>query len=435
MNFIGIQTVENFAAITLEKDWILHKIMVISIMMNNTLNKINDASEIFSGSKNEKSDSLSWNALCSQGYFFNLNGSRSDDEWLADTLINDLAVLGIMTAGQLFRWIKMKDPHKSTDDIEAFIAALFRHQFIETAVHSIPVPQSRRIRRGENETEKVTIIFLTEKAKPHLAANSARFGRFGLPEGIDLARLYHDILIAESVLYLGREHLLCGIKGEAELKSEAGKMPEGESKAVPDFGVWLAKWNENGDASFFDAVYGEVVVQSDFEQNLAKPQGIKYFTANLRAADLIKSAVGCSAILLDDPALPAGSERTIKAAYDTVYAPDKALLRSRFKLFQRHDLLKEGNFYGIMLHLHNKGPLTSKALSALTRTRRENISRQLKRLITLGILHCEAIQTAPGQQLGSPEKLFIFADVPLTDFDFRRKQLKISQSIEEGLQV
>ena len=409
--------------------------MFITVSMNNTLNKTNDTLETFSSVKNKNSDSFSWNALFPQGFFFNPDGSRSGDEWLADALITELAVLRVMTAGQLFRWIKMKDRHKSADQIEAFIAALFRHQFIETATHSIPIPQSRRIRSGENETEKVTIVYLTEKVKPHLSASSARFARLGPPQGVDLSRLYHDLLITESVLHLGREHLICGIKGEPELKSEAGKTPEGNSKTVPDFEVWLSKWEKTGALSFFDAVCGEVVVQSDADQNAAKPGGIRYFTANLRAADMVESAVGCPAILLDDPALPAAGERAVRAAYDTVYNPGNALLRSRFKLFRQHDLLEKGNFYAIMIHLHNKGPLTASALSALTGTGRENISRQLKRLTMLGILHNEAIQTAPGKQLGSPEKLHAFADVSLTNYNFRLKQLEISQSIAQNLQL
>ncbi len=87
---------------------------------------------------------------------FNTDGTRSADEWLARSLMDDLAELRLMTAGQLFRWIHHKDPIKSIELIRDFVAELFRHKFIGKMTVEIPILQSKRIRIDENELKKAT---------------------------------------------------------------------------------------------------------------------------------------------------------------------------------------------------------------------------------------------------------------------------------------
>ncbi len=366
-------------------------------------------------------------------FFYTLSGRRSTDEWLAYSLLDDLANLRIMTAGQLARWIKNSDRSKNSEEVSAFITELFRHRLIEKTTLKIPVMQSKRIREGEYDTQEVSIIYLTEQCRSVLEdSHSGRFARYGCPDGVRLDRVYHDLLITEAILTLAAQYRIYWIKCEDMLKSELSMTANAGSRSVPDFRVWLEKRDENGQIILFDAVDGEVIVQSDMEQVAAKPKDVLFFTQNLRAADMIKTTTGKSAFLLSNPALPIGSEAFVDQAWEEIFEPEQALLRKRLKLLYKNHLQSGGHYYGILYHLHQHGPLTAASISALTGAGREEISRNLKLMTTKKILHFEDVQASPGAQTGRPSRLFAFVDTSLSDYDFRLKQLERARSIERN---
>ena len=366
-------------------------------------------------------------------FFYDVRGRRSNDEWLAYSLLDDLANLRIMSAGQLVRWIRINGKSKNDDTVSTFIAELFRHQLVEKTTIKIPLPQSKRVRQEEYQTQNVSIIYLTENCRTILrVSHSANFARYGCPDKTRLDRAYHDLLITESVLTLAAHYRVWWIKSEDILKSElpAATAVEAGSRSVPDFKVWLEKSDEEGQITFFDCVSGEVIVQSDMAQIAAKPKDSIFFTQNLRAADLIKTTTGKNAVILSDAAFPDDGEALVNRAWEEIFDPHQALWRRRLKLLYQNQMQSGGHYYGIMHHLHRQGPLTATALSELTDVNRAEISRNLQKMTAQKMLHFEDIQSAPGAQVGRPSRLFAFIDTSLSDYEFRLNQLKISQLIE-----
>jgi len=423
-----------------EKEWILPNIMIINELMNDSITISKNILIDASAPNTRETPQPQIPELVSTdredifpAFFYNVRGRRSEDEWLAYSLLDDLANLRIMSAGQLVRWIRINGKGKSDDTVSAFIAELFRHRLIEKTTIKIPLPQSRRVRQGEYQTQNVSIIYLTENCRTILRdSHSADFARYGCPDKTRLERAYHDLLITESVLTLASQYRIWWIKSEDMLKSElpAATAVDAGSRSVPDFKVWLEKSDEEGRIIFFDCVSGEVIVQSDMAQIAAKPKDSIFFTQNLRAADLIKTTTGKNAVILSDAAFPDDGETLVNRAWEEIFDPHQALWRKRLKLLYQNHLQIGGHYYGIVHHLHRQGPLTAAAISELTDVNRAEISRNLQKMTAKKMLHFEDIQSAPGVQVGRPSRLFAFIDTSLSDYEFRLNQLKISQLIE-----
>ena len=413
--------------------------MIINMLMNDSITISKDISIDATAANNRVMPQLQVPELASDdcenifpAFFYSVRGRRSEDEWLAYSLLDDLANLRIMSAGQLLRWTRINGKSKSDDTVSAFITELFRHRLIEKTTIKIPLPQSKRVRRGEYQTQNVSVIYLTENCRTILRdSHSARFARYGCPDKTRLERAYHDLLITESVLTLAAQYRIWWVKSEDMLKSElSAAAAEGGSRSVPDFKVWLEKNDKDGQITFFDCVSGEVIVQSDMQQIAAKPKDSMFFTQNLRAADLIKTTTGKSAVVLSDAVFPDDGEALVNWAWEEIFDPLQALWRRRLKLLYQNHLQSGGHYYGIVHHLHRQGPLTAAAISELTDVNRAEISRSLQKMTAKKMLHFEDIQSAPGVQVGRPSRLFAFIDTSLSDYEFRLNQLKISQLIE-----
>lgn len=242
--------------------------------------------------------------------FFTPNGKRSPDEWLAYTLITILAELRVMTAAQLFKWVHYNDPNKSIQQISDFVAELFRHKFIGKMSVKIPVLQSKRIRAGENELKTATVIFLNHNCQSLLDDGEKSFARFGPPTGIALDRVYHDLLITEAVLFLSGNCSIGCLKSEDRIKSELQKANQGVRQSVPDFQICLIIRHHQTKKTELKLIDGEVIVQSSAADISGKPEGTIFFTANQRAADLIKTLRREKVFLLGDVALPLVAENS-----------------------------------------------------------------------------------------------------------------------------
>lgn len=361
--------------------------------------------------------------------FFNTDGKRSPDEWLARSLINILAELRVMTAAQLFRWIHRSDPGKSIEQIRDFVAELFRHKFIGKMTVKIPELQSKRIRIGENELKTATVIFLNHACQSVLEDHNKRFARFGQPSGVALDRIYHDLLVTEAVLFLSGNCDIGCLKSEDRIKSELRESNQTSSQSVPDFQICLIiRCSQNREATL-KLVNGEVIVQSDAADISGKPEGIIFFTANQRAADLIKSLRREKVFLLGDVALPAFAEAHLRDAYDKIFNPESLLLRRKCQQLREQKLLANPIYLKIIYVLGTHGPLTESALATTLDLKRANVSKKLNLLIRKKLLHSEDVQLAPGAQIGRPKKLFAFAETDLSDYHFRVRQLKISLSL------
>lgn len=364
-------------------------------------------------------------------FLFTPNGSRSTNEFSAYCLIKALIDLRIMTAGQLYRWISIHDPDLNEQQIASFISELFQHNLIGKARFQIPIQQSKRIRAGENELKQTTIIYLKDTCKFFFSPDDLRFARFGPPQNINLDRLYHDLLITEAALFLSANYYILNIRSEDKIKSSLPKSNENASNSVPDFEACLYRYNGKDELALLDFVAGEIVVQSDLQDISGKPENILFFTANLRAADLIKKVRKEKVFLLGDVTLPLGSETQINYAYDKVFDPPQALLREKILQLRKNNLYDNPTFLAIIFHLSQHGPLTENALEALTGTKRANISKKLNKMIALKLLHSEDVQFEPGVQRGRPSRLFAFSEIDLSTYEFRLQQLHLSTAIVE----
>ena len=357
---------------------------------------------------------------------FNSDGTRSADEWLVYSLIDDLAELRTMTAGQLFRWIHRRDPKKTVEQSRDFVTTLFRHKFIGKLSVEIPVLQSKRIRAEQNELEKATIIFLNHDCQSVLTKEKESFARFGPPAGQFLNRIYHELLITEAVLLLNESCQIVCLKSEDRIKSELQKSNQSGSQSVADFHICLVIRRADDVEVKLKVIAGEIIVQSDSEDILGKPSGTVFFTANQRASDLIQTLRKEPVILLDDVALPAVAETHLRDAYDEIFDPTRLLLRKKLGQLRDHNLHMKIDYLKIINLLSSQGPLTESAIATVLNLKRPNVSKKLSFLITKNILHSEDVQGAPGKKAGRPCRLFAYIETDLSDYQFRVRQLKTS---------
>lgn len=375
-----------------------------------------------------------------RAFLFDGKGKRSVNDRVIHSIVNDFIHLRVMTAAQFIKWIIYRLGSNDHQRIRQIIIEMLRHHLIVATEVTLPVPQDSRIRSG-GSTHNALVITLDRGSRKIVSDHpDFQFARFGPPEGIHLERLFHDTLIVQSYLHLSEEYDVVDIRCEDFLKSQiisnrknVVKSDEIINESVPDFQLFLHKLSENGETIFFDSIKCEITVQSDKAQIETKAKDSVFFTADQRTADLVEATVNFPAIVLDDPANPLEYEKFFRFLYDKTSQPNDEIWKERAasvikktkksggtSLLQKH----------ILTVIDAYGSLNAGAIGVLSNKKRDKISRELKPLTEKEVLHCAGIQANPGTQMGRPNSLFAFADTPLSDYNFRLKQLILSLSIE-----
>src|SRR5262249_54280309 len=226
----------------------------------------------------------------------------------------------------------------------------------------------------------VSVYYLTARgaeALKQIALEIHKHARPGQPKGNLRDRIPHELLVAESFLWLYERYPIIEFWPETELKSQLGKARARAARdrqaalkdeATGDFKVRLL----DGDRE--RTVECEIAVHYEYHQVAAKPDNMLWFTRDGRQADLIETVKDHRPIMLGDVAHPQTSN--VVDAASAFLSTKKKKQRARRTFSER--VLSGVDRLG--------GCATVDAISSLLRVNRGNVCKALNQLAAQGTL-------------------------------------------------
>lgn len=248
---------------------------------------------------------------------------------------------------------------------------------------------------GPGAKKLATVYYLTERgaqALARVAPRLARQARAGRPVGARLARLPHELLVAEAWLLTSSRREILEFWPETELKSQIvrSRMRRGGAAAaagyVPDEATGDFKIRvRDRESEVCWWVEAEVAVRYRADQIKQKPQGMDWFVCDRRQAQLVELIKGVRPVMLADVTAPVGSEPGTGAL------PDTAQFRAR--VLRALDLMD--------------GAATASCVQRIIGGWRSHVSRVLAHMESAGRLWHEDASIQPGRERGRPSKLYV----------------------------
>lgn len=247
---------------------------------------------------------------------------------------------------------------------------------------------------------KVSVYYLTHRgadALKSVALEVYKHARPGQPKGKLRANIPHELLVAESFLWLKGRYRLREFLPETALKSEiasarvrqAGQrltvLPD---ESTGDFRVRLA------DGGREQTIECEVAVHYKYEEIAGKPHNMLWFTSDARQADLIETIKGARPVMLGSVAAPAGQ-------------PDDGPRGTVTPFKKRRRKARRGFAERVLAAVDRLGGCTTQeAICSLMRVNRGNVCRALNDLAKAGTLLRDSAHLRPGADHGRPATLY-----------------------------
>ena len=247
---------------------------------------------------------------------------------------------------------------------------------------------------------KVSVYYLTNRgadALKQVALEVHKHARPGQPTGKLRANIPHELLVAESFLWLKARYGIREFVPETALKSEiasarvrqAGKrLTALTDESTGDFRVRLR------DGGRDKTVVCEVAVHYKYDEIAGKPDNMLWFTSDGRQADLIDAIKGTQAVMLGNVAAPTGQPDGGPEA--TATKLKKPRRKGRRSFAER--VLSAVDRLG--------GCTTQEAICSLLRVNRGNVCRAINDLTQAGTLGRDAAHLRPGADHGRPATLY-----------------------------
>lgn len=327
-----------------------------------------------------------------------------------------LALVRACTLGQAARFAFNGDAEAARQAIESFSRYIGR-------VTGVKLPSGMGAAKGK----QVSVYYLTEKgadALRRIAPELARHARPGKPQGANLARLPHELLVAETWLRTTKRREILEFLPETELKrrlmkeraqlkdnerklfdSESNAAQQSHCEAVGDARMRVRE-RETGVEWTVDT---EVAVNYRASQIKAKRKGMDWFACDKRQSRMVELVTGIPAMMLGDVTLPAGDETVIDPTKREKGAPKKVL----------EAMEKVG------------GAACAGALQRMLGGYRSFISRHLARLEREGKLLAEETYLSVEGERGRPVKLYYLPNTELTKAADVLQRAALSRSIIE----
>lgn len=310
-------------------------------------------------------------------------------------LIKTLARMHAVTDDQSVRFFDASE----RKIVESVLRDGVREKVFGMETVPVPAPGEHKIRAGVTATKQVKIYYLNNRGKMIVRKFAPELGRkirAGRPTGVHRARLYHELLVVECLLWWLARFKVIEYSTENELKS-AGQNPA-------DLRVTTVQ------SSGHSSVDCEIVVQNKPSDIAQKSDDMLWFTPSKRQADTIDWLKKTSTIVIN--------LRTTRPRPGKVRP---LLSASEQEVF---DALELKNY-----------PLTAGAVAAVNGTDRAQTSSVLCKLTKQGVLYSAGVHPLPGLERGRPEKLFALEAAELDLFSDRVFALMLSKVIEKAAET
>lgn len=287
------------------------------------------------------------------------------------------AKLGIMMIDQAERFFEPED--------RSVVRWLLEQGNIEWGVFGcmpclIPVISEHKPRAGRGEKRRVEVYYLLANGREIAKKSGMRRARIrmGCPlTKIAHQRVHHELLVVETLLWMGQSHNVVDFCTENELKSM--------QDAPADLRVVEEK---KGTYSFYDC---EVVVTNTRQQIEEKADGMLFFTPSKRQAHVIQAVKRAPAIVLN-----------LKQNAPKAHAKTESLTPIESEVMAA--LRRNGGAL--------TGPATAKTLGK-DRAFTSKICKQMERK---GALFGCSVHAKPGVQKGRPRKIYALSADCLDSF-------------------
>lgn len=248
---------------------------------------------------------------------------------------------GVCTAGQLFRFLQIHEPNEK--ECMRVILFLIGMGFISKLPTKLQKRINSELTKNRGTHGQHIIFYLTlggfnEIKRLSLPAKLAQNQsdritqqvKFGLPRGIKLYRVLHELLVAESLLYWYERYHLIWIKTENQAKGEYYKLYQQKRRAfklseMPPAPTSYADYElycldrETGEFYTFSC---EICIRMDKDQIRNKSNHYYWFCLTEIKARLINEITGSSPVVLDDLFSPQWVEGRLWGDYYTKNAKE-----------------------------------------------------------------------------------------------------------------
>lgn len=298
-------------------------------------------------------------------------------------LLKLLAKAHVATGAQLYRFLDLVKPEAGEERHKNALRRVLNLKLVAVKGCRVSSGSGRKRTRAECGLVPVDVFFLTD-AGAQLADNCfngvGRFSNPAAPEGVDAARIYHNLIITEALLYACERFNVIDYVNENELKSEIYRRRSYLYKNRKTTGDFRVVFEEAGELF---SLNGEVSLQTKPKQLKEKPDGLIYFTDCLATADIIQTVKETDEVIILDP-LGLNAE-----ASEKIYTNFNSLELKIIELFEQFSFA-----------------LDASATAILLKKDRARISSSLSDLVKKNVFKVESFHSNPGMTNGRPVKFY-----------------------------
>ena len=306
-------------------------------------------------------------------------------------ILSHLARLRQMSANQIYRLCS----GSLKKDVETELLFAVKDKFLIYKPFEVPVESETKVRAGQSKMRRLGVYYLSAKGKRLVKKHvkKIRCLKSSRPSGELKKRIYHDLLVVETLLWFYERDNVTGFYNEDELRSD--EQPTADLRVLLD---------TNGVVSVVDC---EVTVQNTRSQIEAKQSHLMFFTPSLRQADII--------------------ETIKKTVVQIINLQDEVIKKPKSNLIlsDREEELIEA--------LGRKGgALTANAAALVVGKDRAQTNSFLKRMVQDGRIYVSTAHTNPGKQNGRPVNVYALRSELIDVLCDRIFAVHVSKAIENG---
>jgi uncharacterized membrane protein len=300
-------------------------------------------------------------------------------------LLRCLAKLHLITHDQLFKFLAEFDQVEVSDALNSLV------------YRGLLSTKDVTVTTATKESITVKLYYLNSKSRVYIKKmfpSVARYLREKCFSAINRQRIYHDLLIVESLIYMKKAHNIVDFWSEEELK--------GLRVNCADLRILIENDGED-DQKEIDI---EIVVTNKRKHIERKSANMIYFTPIKFQQDVIEAVHKAPVILLD------------------------LTTRKPLKLVSCTTLDSDDILYIEQLEAAG-GALTANALALILNEKRETISAKLAELERENYIVSGRVHLKPGATKGSRTKLYSIDEYRIDSLNDRQYALLVSVRIEE----
>lgn len=321
---------------------------------------------------------------------------NTENNYILIGLLKLMGKLRSMTVNQAGRFF----PEVTDLEIDSVLSKAVRDRLMVRKTYDLPIETSTIVRRGVTKTRPITAYYMTHRGREALREDTPKAFcvKTNRPDGVHLLRLYHDLLVVETLLWYKNKHDLKSFYVEDQLR--------GRDQTLADLRVFVVV---KGIRQHIDA---EIVVQNTVGDLKKKSSLLQWFTPSLTQADTIEMLK------------PGARIHIINLEDDENSAPEIVKIDREFTEVEAH----------LMRVLRQYGALTAPAVAKISGRDRGQANSLLNKLVAEGHLFTSTVNQIPGKKTGRPVNLYAYKDFEVILLSDRIYAARLSNFIIEELE-